>query len=597
VSSTRRSWWAIYTLCAALALGALGWVTAMVLDLEQSQHVARVEAERGADLRLALRRVDSWFGSHLQREASRPFFHYFAYYPQEQAYTRILRQLEPGEVLVPSPLLAFEPGLIVLHFQVDETGVWSSPQVPTGNWLDITQESLHDPQRIEGFRATLEELARRTSAEELCRRVEQGEAAMTAFLGSSALTALEKLADADEATRNRQALARRAQEAAELQSYDSQVPNSAWTAPAPGVSVGPLVPVMLAGTATDSSTLLSFVRKVRGSRKQLLQGFVVDWERLEGTLLAQVSDLFSTARLHPDAEREAADDPSGAVLTTVPAFLEVSFPGTPPLAPSTPVRVTLGVSWLAALLALVAVGITLRASIAFGERRSRFASAVTHELRTPLTTFRMYSEMLAKDMVPEERRKEYLDTLQGEARRLSGLVENVLAYARLEEGRLQVRRERVTLGELLERCVPDLERRASEADMVLRRSGEADPGALGFAVETDVDAVRQILFNLVDNACKYGRSERGGAVQLGVAVRGERIQVRVRDHGAGVPPGVIEAIFRPFDRGKRDASDRSPGVGLGLALARGLARDLGGELTLESVRGSGASFLLELPRV
>ena len=78
----------------------------------------------------------------------------------------------------------------------------------------------------------------------------------------------------------------------------------------------------------------------------------------------------------------------------------------------------------------------LRASIAFGERRSRFASAVTHELRTPLTTFRMYSEMLADDMVPDEgQRRVYLATLKEESGRLATLVENVLTYARLEEGR------------------------------------------------------------------------------------------------------------------------------------------------------------------
>jgi signal transduction histidine kinase len=204
----------------------------------------------------------------------------------------------------------------------------------------------------------------------------------------------------------------------------------------------------------------------------------------------------------------------------------------------------------------------------------------------------MYSEMLAKDVVrDEEKRREYLRTLQGESDRLAHLVENVLAYARIEDGRHQPRRQEIRAEELLERVLPALLPRCEEADVRL----ETRPGASGETrLHTDADAVEQILFNLVDNACKYGRSPTDPRILIESDLEGERFALRVRDNGEGIPASKRRAIFSAFDRGARDPSDENPGVGLGLALARALARDLGGELVLED-GGSGACFRLELP--
>src|SRR5439155_15089133 len=113
----------------------------------------------------------------------------------------------------------------------------------------------------------------------------------------------------------------------------------------------------------------------------------------------------------------------------------------------TPVRVSLSIAWLCALLAAGAVAALLLGAVRLSERRGAFVSAVTHELRTPLTTFRMYAEMLAGGMVPDEaRRRHYLETLRIEADRLSHLVENVLSYARLERGVSRSRLEPVGVG-------------------------------------------------------------------------------------------------------------------------------------------------------
>ena len=104
------------------------------------------------------------------------------------------------------------------------------------------------------------------------------------------------------------------------------------------------------------------------------------------------------------------------------------------------------IGWGGAFLAVAAAAALLHGVMTLSERRAAFVSSVTHELRTPLTTFRMYAEMLANGMVPDAaRRQEYYETLQRESERLTLLVENVLAYARLERGRKPQGQDRVTV--------------------------------------------------------------------------------------------------------------------------------------------------------
>jgi len=315
--------------------------------------------------------------------------------------------------------------------------------------------------------------------------------------------------------------------------------------------------------------------------------------------LAEVIDLFPDAQLSPVGQVDPGGERAGRVLATIPAALE---PGARPSVASanlTPARLTLLLTWLAMIIALLAVGITLRASITFGRRRSRFASAVTHELRTPLTTFRMYSEMLAEGMVPdEEKRREYLNTLKDESARLATLVENVLTYARLEEGRASLQRQATTVRAMLDRLSPQLVRRADEAQMRLCLELPQDVAAM--TLETDVEAVGQILMNLVDNACKYAADADVRDIHLIASRRRGRVALTVCDHGPGIDPAFRGDLFIAFRRAERRAGDAVRGVGLGLALARALAGDLGGDLSIESAPPPnaddlGACFTLRLP--
>jgi signal transduction histidine kinase len=209
----------------------------------------------------------------------------------------------------------------------------------------------------------------------------------------------------------------------------------------------------------------------------------------------------------------------------------------------------------------------------------------------------MYTEMLASGMVPDEaRRRSYIDTLRKEAERLSHLVENVLSYARLERGRASSRVEEITPGDLLGRIEERLRQRAEQGALVLRV--EFADGVADRALRTDTTAVEQILFNLVDNAAKYARPREGTAeLLMSVAptdVAG--VAIRVTDHGPGLPAPARQRLFRPFSKSAVEAAHSQPGVGLGLALSRRLARDeLHGDLVLERTGPEGTTFRLELP--
>lgn len=220
-------------------------------------------------------------------------------------------------------------------------------------------------------------------------------------------------------------------------------------------------------------------------------------------------------------------------------------------------------------------------------------SSVTHELRTPLTTFRLYSEMLLEGMVrDEEKKQDYLRTMFSESERLNHLVENVLSYAQIEKGNARSKVERLKVGDLVKRMRPVLQRRVDQENAALSIELDDDLAE----IKTDITAVEQILFNLIDNACKYGLPESGGGhVTLKVMRKSGRFVFEVCDEGRGIAGSERRRLFRAFHKSALDAAHDKPGVGLGLALCRRLARALGGDLKLGKKAGEGTCFVLRLP--
>lgn len=229
--------------------------------------------------------------------------------------------------------------------------------------------------------------------------------------------------------------------------------------------------------------------------------------------------------------------------------------------------------------------------------RSEFLTTVTHELRTPIAALRLLAERLVEGQVKDQdRRAEYHAMLASEATRLSALVENVLDLGRMERGERSYDRRRVPVRELVEdaaRVVATLARAKGLRFTVDDRSGDAE-------LDADRNAIQQALLNLCDNAQKYGASGHGtpgGELSLEALADAGWIHLRVRDRGPGVPDDERERIFQRFVRGRAHAHGGVPGAGLGLHLARSIARAHGGELVCEPrTDGPGACFRLSLPR-
>ncbi len=224
-------------------------------------------------------------------------------------------------------------------------------------------------------------------------------------------------------------------------------------------------------------------------------------------------------------------------------------------------------------------------------QKTSFVANVSHEFKTPLTTIRLYSELLEQGRVRDAAQGgEYLKTIGRETQRLARLVNNALDFSRLEQGRKQYASESLDLGAEVGRLLETHALRVAEAGLVLRRELPAQP----VRVTTDRDALGQIVLNLIDNACKYAAD--GGEVSVAVvALAGGGAEVRVADRGPGVPVAHRERIFEKFHRVDDTLIAEKTGAGLGLSIARQLARGLGGELRLVPRAGKGAEFVLDLP--
>jgi signal transduction histidine kinase len=314
-------------------------------------------------------------------------------------------------------------------------------------------------------------------------------------------------------------------------------------------------------------------------------GRVLPLDGLQRTLTVSIADLLPDARILPCPDPAKAEYP----LATVPLRLE---PGALPLAPAGPLVPTLTVAWVAVIAVILAMAALLAGAMALAERRAAFVSAVTHELRTPITSLRLYADMLGEGMVADEaRRGEYLATIRSEAERLGRLVENVLAYARLERSAAVAAAKPIPVAELVATCRERLERRAREAGMELVVDLAAAAEAI---VRIDPTLVEQALFNLVDNAAKYAGTATDRRIELRAERQERGVALIVSDHGPGIAADVRSRLFRPFSRSAREAAGSAPGVGLGLALSRRLARQLGGDLALMP-SSEGARFALTLP--
>lgn len=223
-------------------------------------------------------------------------------------------------------------------------------------------------------------------------------------------------------------------------------------------------------------------------------------------------------------------------------------------------------------------------------KKTTFVSNVSHELKTPLTSIRMYAELLFSGRVTgSDKKRRYLQVIVSETRRLTRLVNNVLDFSRLEQGRKKYHPEAIHLNDYLQEVLSAHTLPVKEAGMVLETAMPEDD----ITVCADRDALDQVMVNLIDNAVKYAAS--GGELKVSLQSEGDRAGIEVADKGPGVSTAHRERIFEQFHRVDDSLTAKQQGSGLGLSIARRILRDLGGDLTYRPGENGGSCFVATLP--
>jgi signal transduction histidine kinase len=494
-----------------------------------------------------------------RQESSRPFFHY-------QTLYRDPRGAAQGLAVTPSPLAAgTSDALIWAHFQIDETGLVTLPTV-SERFPELSSDA-----DFAAFCSLLAELQNAVMLE-------------ADFAGGTAddeqvLTLTE---------REWQQI-RRADTVYATITGRPSTPSAGGIAATDGlgqvaIRVRPLVwKTMVLG----SGPTLAALREVYTPAGIVLQGFAVS-----------SSVVQERVGMSPLAPRFSPGPPSlaaAALVTDTGWILEADLERA--LAPARAAaaatvrdfRFDFAFTAAAILLAASAVLWILVQTDRLARQRAHFAAAAAHELRTPIAGLQLHAEMLAEGLGDPVQRDRYASIVSSEAARLGRVVANMLDLARLERGAQLAHPVAGELGEAVARLVERARPRLEEAGVALELALEPGLPTASF----DADALHQILDNLLDNAEKHTRSVAERRVRVSVRRSGDRLAVEVRDNGPGVPHTLRRDLFRPFTR--HAEAPRSPGLGVGRALARGRARAQGGELAVVAEGGEGAAFVLHLP--
>jgi two-component system phosphate regulon sensor histidine kinase PhoR len=254
-------------------------------------------------------------------------------------------------------------------------------------------------------------------------------------------------------------------------------------------------------------------------------------------------------------------------------------------------------SLLAILDLMIVAGVwfvyrTIRREMELAQLKSDFVSNVSHELRTPLSLIRMFGETLELGRVSsEEKRKEYYSTIVRESERLTGLVNNVLNFSRMESGKKEFHLADLGLNPVVRKVIAQYEPHMKHLGFAvhIELAEELPP------IRADEEAVSEALLNIVDNAMKYSAKEKSMRVVTGVT--NESVFVEVEDHGIGIASSEQSKIFEKFYRTSSGLAHHTRGSGLGLTLVQHIMNAHNGKVSVRSQVGSGSTFRLSFPRI
>ena len=216
-------------------------------------------------------------------------------------------------------------------------------------------------------------------------------------------------------------------------------------------------------------------------------------------------------------------------------------------------------------------------------------STVSHELRTPLAIIKGYSTMLVDydRRLKSVEKRGCLQSIDRATDRLTELVDHLLDMSRLEAGLLRLDKQPTAISKLMEQTVAEAKLRAPSREIVLKLTKRLP------MMDIDARRIRQVLDNIIDNAIKY--SEEGTRVVIQTRQMESELQVSVADQGIGIPAADLERVFDRMYRIEQRLTPETGGVGLGLAICRGLVEAHGGRIWVESKLGRGSTFCFTLP--
>ncbi len=218
--------------------------------------------------------------------------------------------------------------------------------------------------------------------------------------------------------------------------------------------------------------------------------------------------------------------------------------------------------------------------------QTEFISSVSHELRTPLTAIGGWAETMSYDEAIRGDSRRGVEIIARETGRLSKMVEELLEFTRIQDGRFHLNMERVDIAAEVEDTVFTYSRLFQQQDIALQYDGGAEELP---QIEADPERLRQVLLNLLDNAAKYG--SEGGAIEVSLGTEEGRVRIAVRDHGPGIPAAELPRVKEKFYKG----SGKARGSGIGLAVCEEIVTRHGGTLTIANAPDGGVLATVLLP--
>ena len=559
----RRTTLAAALIGIAVMLPTAAWYVTGSREAERRSQA--IDAATTTAIREDLENKAARLGARLEnlrlQESVRPFFHYQTLYHDPRGASQ-------GLAVTPSPLASGSPDpLVWAHFQIDESGLVTLPAV-SERFPELTSDA-----DLVAFCSILGELQNA-----LVLGQEPGHAA--GATGEELLLTL---------TESEWEQILRADSVYESITGGREQPSAPTAHDGVGRVVIRVLPLHWHTLVLGSGPALAALREVHTPTGVLLQGFavapggVVRWlgtdtialdftpgiPAKENTMTSLVADTGWILEADPGPALSAAAIRGRAEIRQF--------------------RSAFALTSAAILLAAAAVVWILFQMDRLATQRARFAAAAAHELKTPLAGLLLHAEMLAENLGDSEHRSHYAATVSTEADRLGRVVSNMLDLSRLERATPLAAPHPGDLGPAVRQRVEQQQTRLEDAGVTVEIETEEElPNAL-----FDPDALGQILDNLLDNAEKHTRAVENRRVAVRVSSDDNNLRIDVADNGPGIPRSQRRTMFRPFDRSE-DAVGR-PGLGLGLAVARSLARAQGGELDLDADYSEGAMFVLTVP--